>query len=390
MALDRLDFGAISEADLSDLIAAGVPESASLEFKRDLYGGSDADVKEFLKDVSSFANAGGGHLLIGMSESAGIATALSPLIGDADKELARLDSLIRDGIEPRVQAQLRAVSITGGFAILIRIAPSWIPPHRVSARKTNRIYVRGSSGAYEASMDEMRTLFTAAATVKLASLAFRDQRLAAIENGLAPVALAAEQSRIVVHIAPMSAFGGSPKHIDLAEALTRDTAFRPMDATSYTPTINFEGLLIYRGGADCFGYTQLYRDGRIESVKLRAVSDSSGQRVIPNAVFERATLGSIPNFIRALKDLGITPPFLVTITLQNVGGAVLATSARLDDDPASVRTMDLKLPPIVIEAENDPADIQRALKPAYDALWNSAGFISAGTFDDKGFWKGSQ
>jgi predicted HTH transcriptional regulator len=48
---------------------------------RDIRGGSvdeaiadsraDADVREFLKDVSSFANTAGGHLIIGMDEAGG-------------------------------------------------------------------------------------------------------------------------------------------------------------------------------------------------------------------------------------------------------------------------------------------------------------------------------
>ena len=44
----------------------GVAESDHVEFKRDAYGRRDSDTREFLKDISSMANAVGGFLLIGV------------------------------------------------------------------------------------------------------------------------------------------------------------------------------------------------------------------------------------------------------------------------------------------------------------------------------------
>ena len=48
MSLGRLNFDQISEPDLQSLIDTGVPEGISIEYKRGLYSGSDAGVKEFL------------------------------------------------------------------------------------------------------------------------------------------------------------------------------------------------------------------------------------------------------------------------------------------------------------------------------------------------------
>jgi hypothetical protein len=56
MALSNKSFEEISESDLNDQLTVGVPEGVLLDYKGDLYGRSDADVREFLKDVSSFAN----------------------------------------------------------------------------------------------------------------------------------------------------------------------------------------------------------------------------------------------------------------------------------------------------------------------------------------------
>ena len=67
MALDK-PLDGLTEADLAELITAGMPELKTLEYKQTLSGTSDADRKEFLADVSSFANSSGGHLIYGCGQ----------------------------------------------------------------------------------------------------------------------------------------------------------------------------------------------------------------------------------------------------------------------------------------------------------------------------------
>ena len=97
MPLSTINFDNIAEADLTEQIATGVPEGIFVDYKKDMYGRSDADVKEFLKDASSFANTAGGHLIVGIDEAGGIPTGINPLNGDADQDLQRMESLLRDG-----------------------------------------------------------------------------------------------------------------------------------------------------------------------------------------------------------------------------------------------------------------------------------------------------
>jgi hypothetical protein len=59
MALSTINFEDISERDLTEFISAGVPEGVLLDYKREMYGRSDSDAKEFLKDISSFTNTSG-------------------------------------------------------------------------------------------------------------------------------------------------------------------------------------------------------------------------------------------------------------------------------------------------------------------------------------------
>jgi predicted HTH transcriptional regulator len=92
-----------------------VPEGLLYEYKLQMYGGSDEDKREALKDVSSFANAAGSHIIIGMDERRGLPTALVGITVDADQEIRRLDNLCRDCIEPRIIAlRMRPVPLRNG------------------------------------------------------------------------------------------------------------------------------------------------------------------------------------------------------------------------------------------------------------------------------------
>jgi predicted HTH transcriptional regulator len=76
---------AISDADLNDLIQATRPEGLAIDYNRDPYGNRDADKKQALKDITSFADSTGGHLIIGMEETKGVPTGRTGLPGvDAD------------------------------------------------------------------------------------------------------------------------------------------------------------------------------------------------------------------------------------------------------------------------------------------------------------------
>jgi Putative DNA-binding domain len=72
MTLRGLSPHEIKEVHLRNLINGQVPEGKTIDYKRDLPATSDSARKDFLADLCSFANAGGGYIVFGMTESQGL------------------------------------------------------------------------------------------------------------------------------------------------------------------------------------------------------------------------------------------------------------------------------------------------------------------------------
>lgn len=92
-------FEGIDSTHIKSLVQSSVPEGRTIEYKHELPGNSDGSKREFLADVSSFANSQGGDLIYGIKEVGGVAVEIPGLTDlDIDNEILRLESMIRDGI----------------------------------------------------------------------------------------------------------------------------------------------------------------------------------------------------------------------------------------------------------------------------------------------------
>jgi predicted HTH transcriptional regulator len=88
---DQCEANTMEEADLQRLIDDGVPEGREIDYKLDLTVGTDEQKKEFLADVSSFANTVGGTLYIGIREENLLPVELVGLsVADQDLEIQRI------------------------------------------------------------------------------------------------------------------------------------------------------------------------------------------------------------------------------------------------------------------------------------------------------------
>jgi hypothetical protein len=125
-------------------------------------------------------------------------------------------------------------------------------------------------------------------------------------------------------------------------------------------------------------------------VKVRSVIEVSGRLIIPSIDFDKHILEVLPLYLDALRSLEVPPPIVVMLTLEGVNGAVLGLSEEqlMYDPPAPISQSVLELPEIIVEDYGTPQSYQRALRPAFDALWNAGGFAASKHFNDDGVWIG--
>ncbi|MBI4296720.1 MAG: ATP-binding protein [Chloroflexi bacterium] len=126
------DINEITEQDLQFLVDNAVLEDKTLEYKQTLPNNFEADKKEFLADVSSFANASGGDLIYGIASEKGTPKPLVGLDINPDQAIQWLDNIIRTGIEPRIPSISIPPPIrlkNGRVVLIIRIPRSWASPH---------------------------------------------------------------------------------------------------------------------------------------------------------------------------------------------------------------------------------------------------------------------
>jgi Putative DNA-binding domain len=194
-------------ADLQALCENRVLEGRFLQFKTDAIGARDGEKREFLADVSAFANASGGDLILGIRTKNGAAEEVCGIdLVDPDKEKLRLVSIVRDGLEPRlVGMDIAWLKIEGTRGVMvIRVPRSWSGPHRVTFLRDMNFFIRNPGGRHSMSVDELRLHFLAGREMAERIRAFRDSRIEAINFKDLPFALR-DGPIVAVHFVPLSA-----------------------------------------------------------------------------------------------------------------------------------------------------------------------------------------
>jgi Schlafen, AlbA_2 len=373
------------KAEIESLLENQVPEDILRDYKRELYRRSKEDNNEFLKDASSFANTAGGHILIGIAEAGGLPTEFVGVDGDLDEEVQRLESLLRDRIEPRITGiRMRPVPLANGRRVfVISIRKSWNPPHAVLHGQSRLIFVRNSAGVHQASVDEMRTLFTAGATFRDRAREFQHERLKEIHSDHGPFSnFGGEGGRMVLHIIPFSAFGSESP---LEFRRIANQTLTPIWCSGYNSGYNAEGYWTMSGGNSGGGYVQVFRNGIIESAAGDVrVKQDTGLFLYARDV-EDQILTKIETYMSALLNAEVLPPFFVMLAGKRMHGTILIGEpfAEIARQPLKP---DLLLPAVTFENYGQIQDYRQGLKPIFDALWNAAGYRASKSYGSDGIW----
>ena len=336
------DFGAISKGDIEQLVMNGVTEGASIEYKEALPGPKGEDKREFLKDVTAFANAGGGDIIYGIREKrdasghpTGIPEAADGLAGvaNAESEKLRLQSLMNSGIAERIPG-VRVKHLDGfanGPVILIRVPQSWVSPHMITLDNSSRFFYRAGTQIQQMDVRQIGAAFIASESLTSKIVAFRSDRVGKILAEETPIRMGS-RPKMVFHLLPLQAFARAAA-VDLQAAESdANPSLKPMGKVlNWGPAeFNFNGLLVCGGAKDQSkpeSYVQLFRTGVIEAVTTRFSSENIQHlhaNLIENVLWantiENALREAGPRYIGLQERLGIAAPMFAAVSLVGVRG----------------------------------------------------------------------
>jgi hypothetical protein len=383
MSLPR-DLSTTSEDDIQALVAARTAEGTYLELKRDLPRPDAGGRHEFLADVSAFANSSGGDLVYGINEDGeGRGTAIVAQPGNADEEARRLQDVLLNGIEPRVPGlQVQAVPVAGGFVVVVRAPQSWAGPHRVKSNQ--HFFIRENGRKRQLDVPEVRGLFLRSENQAQRVRDFRTERLGKLMTSEGPHRLI-PGALLIGHFVPTQAALGTVQVDPIPYMQQR--ALPVLSTTVPFSRVNADGALAVRNPRPegTHGYSQLFRNGYFETVKVYPYGDAA--RVgLGSLAYEEQFIAVLQLLRAEYVHLGIGTEMTCMVSLLDADHVELGFDRHrymLDDHQGFFDRKTLVLPDVLL-----PADLsaEQALKPVFDLVWQSAGMERSANYNAAGDW----
>lgn len=129
-----------STAEIEQLIENGVQESLHLEYK-DSRAIMDGEFRDKLtKQISAFANSDGGLLIYGVQEKGNLPVRIDSGVANRLCNRERIESLILDGVSPRIEGIRIAIvpTSTSTSICAIEIPKSLSGPHQAADKRYYR------------------------------------------------------------------------------------------------------------------------------------------------------------------------------------------------------------------------------------------------------------
>lgn len=372
--------------DLDALLESRPREGRQLEYKRELKISTTGDSKEFLADVSAFANSNGGVIVFGMDAEGGEPTELQGIcVSDVDAEELRITSLIADNLDPAMRGcHCDFIDHPSGvLALVLRIPPSTSAPHMVK-KGSPKFFQRVAGGKTPMDNRDLRNAFLGAGTLETRTRALVSNRCEKILTGDLPVRLQSK-GHAVLHIIPRASIL-NPQFRAIRELHSLSRGLRPpVSAGGWTPGVCLEGIYeaSHLGDGTSASYALILREGILEACcPCRDSGDRSG------IFYERRYLGAFRDTLAGYHDVvaavGGLPPFLVSLSLVGCDGTIPHCPPELDDGRRSLPLTEEILTLPMFEADSDSVDWIAVLRHFSDLYANRSGRMQSRYFLEDG------
>jgi hypothetical protein len=153
--------------------------------------------------------------------------------------------------------------------------------------------------------------------------------------------------------------------------------------------LNLDGALAVRNETaqgETHGYSQFFRNGFFESTLVLTSRAQDGRVNLPSLSYEQHLIALLGSFRGELDRLGINYECAVMLSLLRADEVRLGVRSDWGFDDPHQTLFDRKtvvLPDIVAPADVVP---EQAMKPAFDLMWQAAGFVGSRNYNATGQW----
>lgn len=391
--------------EIDRLIEYKIPESKSIEYKRELDLEDlkkSNEKKEFLFDVAAFANAEGGVIFFGIDEeldgeNTGFPTEVYPIeVSNDDKFKQRLEDIIGNNFDPSFSHyKIHLIPYEGKYIVALEIQKALGMPRMVKYKHTNKFYKRRSTGKYLVDTFELQNMFSEATQSRKAAEEWRKKRVREVRDKVFIKNLDIQGS-LFLHILPIKS---ELEILDLTNQVKlwklKNILENKFPSTDSGCGYNFEGYLIedsyYRDVSKVLveNYFQLFRNGKIEFYSKRCqigrMSQEYNQNYIDANLFEKDIIAYINIALKIIELYEFQYPFIIFVSIFDLMHIKIKHSnSNFGMNNQQINRNKLFLPPTIIYDRS--IDIPLLMKPIFDIFWQAGGYARSGNFED-GKWK---
>jgi hypothetical protein len=372
----------VTLSDIDRLVAGAVPESLHIDYKEKLHLNTRDEKKEFLRDVTAFANAEGGLLIYGIEEDrdsggkpTGIPVSASgTTLENRDGDVLSIEHLLRDGIDERLPSyELQKLPVSGNeHVVLIRVPASLRSPHMVVLGGERRFYVRMNGGKQDMSTAQLRDAVLKTQSLEERIRSFIEDRVARLSK------MSGSYAFSVLHLIPVLR---SPTALDVTEEKTIDILKEALPVGGGYLQHCLEGYKSYDYPSDGRKRHALaFRDGSIEFFDQSFFELQDSRRCFAYQYFHEAIASFVGKGLSVYQSGLLAPPLAVCLTLAGLRGYRLPV--HFLQRPAIRSSEPITSEPVVVSDLN--TDPHSTLKPFMDVLWNAFGQPRCPAYDDEG------
>lgn len=368
----------ISLNDIRQLVDDGVQEGKEIEYKEFLNLDKQVHKEKLLEEVTSFANARGGDLVIGIPDDQGTPRHVGGMpVQNLDSTVERWSNTIRRGADPKLPPSIFDIKELhvedDRYVFVIRVNKSWNPLHRVT--DNNKFYDRGPSGKFPLDTGEIRRRMLEAERFTADLQEFCDDQISEFESGDTPLPIV-NKPKLLLHLVPVSAFSPGQK-IDRKSAGTMYKK-RPQMLSSHPVTGGFtdnytvDSVIVHQGrpGEELYQYVRTFSSGIIEMYTawpFHPLDEAS--TVLDTQMVKEALESTLPIQLKYLKSQDIDPPIYVCMSILDAEEYNVGTGFTRRQQMALGSV--IRLPEVMIESYE--ADLDKVCDQTMEYLYNAGG-----------------